>query len=266
MGCIMSIHKKNKYKYERMDVGKGKYVLKLIKNNEQQICKKINNIEKLINEVRIIKLLSSDKTIILKNYKLCEKYNYGYIYYEYIPGCDLVDFVHSDDYKNINYGSLIKMFQQMILCVEHCHLNNVIHLDLKLDNFICVNNNPENIKLIDFGLSKRNTKNNRLNNFCGTIPYTAPEIFRCVYFFESDIWSLACVFYCILFNKNIFPSDKFKSLIINLRESKYFNKIKINIKKESDPFFSEILLKMLIVNPKKRISIFELKKLVFDKN
>ena len=266
MGCIMSIYKNRKYKYERIDVGKGKYIYKFVKNNEKQICKKINNIDKLIDEVRIIKLLSSDKTIILKNYKLCEKYDYGYIYYEYIPGCDLIEYVYSDDFKNITDDSILKMFQQMILCVEHCHINNVVHLDLKLDNFICVNNNPENIKLIDFGLSKRNTISNKLSNFCGTIPYTAPEIFKYVYFLESDIWSLACVFYSILFKKNIFPSDKFKYIITNLRVSKYFKKIKNNIKTELDPLFSEILLKMLIINPRKRMSIIELKKKLFDKN
>ena len=50
-----------------------------------------------------------------------------------------------------------KLFVQMIKAVEHAHSHNVIHRDIKLENFLVdVDRDTEEIqvKLTDFGLSK----------------------------------------------------------------------------------------------------------------
>ncbi len=46
--------------------------------------------------------------------------------------------------------------QQMISAVRHLHVNGIVHRDLKPENFMLASQDEDSeIKLIDFGLSKR---------------------------------------------------------------------------------------------------------------
>jgi len=49
--------------------------------------------------------------------------------------------------------------KQLFEAVNHCHANSVIHRDIKPENIMIIKN--EQIKLIDFGLSK--IKSNKQN-------------------------------------------------------------------------------------------------------
>ena len=262
MGCILTIYKNRYLNYEKLDL-EGKCIYKFKKKNKLYIYKKIKNIEKLLDEVRIIKFLESDKTIILDSYKLNKPKDFGYIYYDYVPGMALIDYVSMLDFDFNNVDIIRTLFYQMILCIEHCHNNNIAHLDIKLDNFICVNNDYRKIKLIDFGLSKvYNKRSNKLKCFIGTIPYTAPEIIRFEYSLKSDIWSLACCLYGIITKNNLFSSEKFGLLMMNLEKTKYFKKIKSEIKKNINALFAKLLLNMLKINPEERSSIYEIKEVL----
>lgn len=259
MGCLHSILNKKKYsRYKKINVNSKNNIYKTINNFNYKtyICKKIRNKRRLLKEVEIIKLLESDKTIILESYNIIS--NYGYIYYEYIPGLDFYEFIKSKYFKR-EYSFLRVIFKQMISCIEHCHNNNIVHLDIKLENFICVNNDHNFIKLIDFEFSKKNNnKNNNITHICGSIPYIPPEIFKYRYSFKSDIWSLACLFYALLFLEDIFPKKKFIDMILDLKNSKYFENLKNKLNNELPKDISNMLLNMLVINPNKRLSINEL--------
>ena len=55
------------------------------------------------------------------------------------------------------------------------HDSNIVHRDIKLDN-ILYDRSKKEIKIIDFGLAAILKPNRLLNDHCGTIGYTAPEI------------------------------------------------------------------------------------------
>jgi len=47
----------------------------------------------------------------------------------------------------------------------------------------------KNIKLADFGFSNEFTVGGKLDTFCGSPPYAAPELFQGAYLF---VWILVC--------------------------------------------------------------------------
>ena len=54
------------------------------------------------------------------------------------------------------------------------------------------------IKLIDFGLSKRQDGNKKLKTIAGTPYYMAPEVLDGVYDSKVDIWSLGVLLYVFM--------------------------------------------------------------------
>jgi MAP/microtubule affinity-regulating kinase len=73
----------------------------------------------------------------------------------------------------------------------------VVHRDIKLENILIDQNSS--VKLIDFGFSIVIAENQKLNVFCGTPSYMAPEIVnKQEYDFGVDIWALGVLFYKIV--------------------------------------------------------------------
>ena len=50
--------------------------------------------------------------------------------------------------------------KQLFEAINHCHANGVIHRDIKPENIMLIKN--DQIKLIDFGLSKIKSNNQKL--------------------------------------------------------------------------------------------------------
>ena len=87
------------------------------------------------------------------------------------------------DYLNDHYDSMtreakLNIFSDIVAAVEHCHELGYMHRDIKLEN-ILVNVDKQgaitNIKLADFGFACPNKTLLNTDNFCGSLPYMAPE-------------------------------------------------------------------------------------------
>ncbi|KNG78547.1 hypothetical protein PFMG_04708, partial [Plasmodium falciparum IGH-CR14] len=64
--------------------------------------------------------------------------------------------------------------------LQYLHSNNIIHRDIKAENFLFKNKNTKNIKLIDFGMAKR-VNCEYLTELCGSPHYISPELIRLFY-------------------------------------------------------------------------------------
>lgn len=146
----------------------------------------------ILNEFLIPKKLQSDNVPNVRHYFKQEKR--VFIIYDYIEGIDLLDYLQD---RYLDEFQLKKIIRKMAECIKVCHDKNIIHMDIKCENFILTNENPLTLKLIDFEFAMK--EGTKLTNLKGTEYYIAPEIFsfnKCPSK-KADIWSLGAVAYCL---------------------------------------------------------------------
>ena len=97
--------------------------------------------------------------------------------------------------KRISADTALQFIEQALAGVAQAHRHNVIHCDIKPDNFIVFPGNV--LKLTDFGFSKVAEHTLRASG-SGTVGYIAPEQAVGRPMFQSDVFSLGLVFYEML--------------------------------------------------------------------
>jgi serine/threonine protein kinase len=115
---------------------------------------------------------------------------------EFVPRGTLLDLVTKQG--RINETQIRYYCLQLVSVLDYLHtVRMVAHRDLKLENIMLDAYN--NIKLIDFGLSRRFTDSeSRFSTPCGSPPYIAPELITTgTYTKAADIWSLGIVLYAL---------------------------------------------------------------------
>lgn len=95
---------------------------------------------------------------------------------EYCGGGDLFDKITSQEDGEMTELKASVIMKKLFQAINHCHSNNVAHRDLKPEN-IMYTEDGEDIKIIDFGLSKLiQAKQDSMKTLVGTPYYVAPEV------------------------------------------------------------------------------------------
>jgi calcium-dependent protein kinase len=85
------------------------------------------------------------------------------------------------------------------------HSQGIVHRDIKPEN-VMLSTSGE-VKLIDFGLSKRTVGNQKLKTIAGTPYYMAPEVLEGKYDSKCDTWSLGVLLYVFMSGYLPFQGD-----------------------------------------------------------
>lgn len=177
----------------------------------------------------------------------CSKSERWYIGMTLAKGKDVFEWSQN---SNITEKQLAFVTFQLLHIVSFAHSSNIVHRDIKLENILFEDVDKTKVLLGDWGLATTFSEDSKLNEWCGSIHYSAPEILTQIPYTgpEIDIWSIGiCVYSAI---SKVFPfrgetsGEKMRHINNPL---KFFTPVSNELK--------DFIASFLKCNPKKRISI-----------
>uniref|UniRef100_A0A8D2ZYF6 non-specific serine/threonine protein kinase n=1 Tax=Scophthalmus maximus TaxID=52904 RepID=A0A8D2ZYF6_SCOMX len=192
-----------------------------------------NSLQKLFREVRIMKIL---------NHPNIGKFSVSFVF-DYLVA-----------HGRMKEKEARAKFRQIVSAVQYCHQKHIVHRDLKAENLLL--DADMNIKIADFGFSNEFTMGNKLDTFCGSPPYAAPELFQGKKYDgpEVDVWSLGVILYTLVSGSLPFDGQNLKEL----RERVLRGKYRIPFYMSTD--CENLLKRFLVLNPAKRGTLEQIMK------
>uniref|UniRef100_A0A674BNC3 non-specific serine/threonine protein kinase n=1 Tax=Salmo trutta TaxID=8032 RepID=A0A674BNC3_SALTR len=197
-------------------------------------------------------LNSSSLQKVVKLFEVIETEKTLYLIMEYASGGEVFDYLVA--HGRMKEKEARAKFRQIVSAVQYCHQKCIVHRDLKAENLLL--DADMNIKIADFGFSNEFTMGNKLDTFCGSPPYAAPELFQGKKYDgpEVDVWSLGVILYTLVSGSLPFDGQNLKEL----RERVLRGKYRIPFYMSTD--CENLLKKFLILNPTKRGSLEQIMK------
>lgn len=200
--------------------------------------------ELLENEIRVLKTCNNEN--IMKLYDLKKTSNNFYLVLEYCNEGDLSQYLKERKY--LTEDECVEILIQILNGFKTLVKNNIMHRDFKLANILKHNGN---IKIADFGFSKLLGTDNLANTMLGSPLNMAPEVLNNqIYDNKADMWSIGTCFYELLFGKSPYTAANMVDLLKNIKNKPLEIPKKIN---NISPIVEDVIRKMLVVDPKKRI-------------
>jgi aurora kinase len=226
------------------------YAIKVIDKTDK------NNIEGkpyFQREIEIMYKLNHKNCI--KLYSHFEDNNYCYFIMEYISNGNLLNYIKKKPNNKLEPKEVSNIIKELISAVYYLHNMSppIIHRDIKPENILLNENNI--IKLTDFGWSNYMKLSDVRSTFCGTPLYLAPEMIISDFHNEKvDIWCIGIILFELLVGRVPFNGMNKRTLINNIINCNIIwdNNIDIDAK--------DLISKILIIDPNKRISLNEMMK------
>ncbi|KAM4700197.1 NUAK family SNF1-like kinase 2 [Discoglossus pictus] len=253
------LHKHNlKHRYEFLEtLGKGTYgtVKRAKDKNGKEVAIKsirkdrIKDEQDLLHIRRETEIMSSiSHPHIISIYEVFENSSKIVIVMEYASQGDLYDYI--SERQRLTEHEARRFFRQIVSAVQYCHVNGIVHRDLKLENILLDEN--KNVKIADFGLSNIFHSDSFLQTYCGSPLYASPEIVNGKPYVgpEVDSWSLGVLLYILVHGCMPFDGQDYKKLVTQISCGAY--------KEPSHPSDACGLIRwLLMVNPERRATLAE---------
>ncbi|EYU24090.1 hypothetical protein ABFS82_12G002200 [Erythranthe guttata] len=258
--------------------------------NERVAIKKINNVFgnridalRTLRELMLLRCIKHENVICLKDVMIpTNLYGFKDVYLVYeLMDTDLHQIIKSS--QPLSNDHCKYFIFQLLRGLQYLHSANILHRDLKPGNLL-VNANCE-LKICDFGLARTNKNNGQfMTEYVVTRWYRAPELLLSCdnYGTSIDIWSVGCILAEILGRKPIFPgtdsltqlkliisvlgsqSEADLDFIDNAKAKKFVRSLHFSkgtcfssLYPYADPLAVDLLEKMLVFDPRKRIAVSE---------
>ncbi|XP_074570481.1 mitogen-activated protein kinase 4-like [Curcuma longa] len=275
-------------------IGRGAYGVvcsSIIRETEEKVAiKKIKNVFenpirplRILREIKLLRQLKHDNIIALKDVMVPpnrRSFRDVYLVFE-LMDTDLYEIIQSRQPLS-DYHCRYFLFQ-LLRGLKYIHSANVIHRDLKPENLFV--NGDCKLKIGDFGLARSMSQSGRgMSSYVATLWYRAPELLvgSDRYDASVDMWSVGCILAELLGRRPLFPgTDDINQLerivhvlgvqgdadlhfIDSERARKYIKSLPqslgvpfASIYPNANPLAIDLLEKMLVFDPSKRIDVTE---------
>jgi len=177
--------------------------LKIIKTDDNQGISSTT-----LREVSMLRLLSHENIITL-HYIIPHETFFCFVF-EYLDQ-DLKAYM--DSVRAIPKPIIKSFTRQLLLALQYCHSNCVMHRDLKPQNLL-IDRQRGTLKLCDFGLARYHAINSLLHSSIYThevvtLWYRPPELLLGMeeYSTQTDLWGVGCIFSEMITKIPLFPGD-----------------------------------------------------------
>lgn len=210
--------------------------------------------EATLREIATLRLVAGHPFII-ELHDVFESSTFIFLVFELCKNGELFDYL--TNVVALSEKKTKNVMKQLFEAVEFIHSKHVVHRDLKPENILL--DDDFNIKLTDFGFAQVISPSEKLYDLCGTPGYLAPELLRASmyegaegYGKEIDVWACGVIMYTLLVGFPPFWHRKQMVMLRNIMEGKYEF-----CSPEWDDITDlpkELIQKLLVVDPKKRIT------------
>ena len=234
--------------YKRKEEPRRYYAIKSISKKNLSP----SDLEDLIKEVDIISGL--DHPVIIDFYETYQDEFFFHIVMELCKGKEVFQKIASEG--KIEEKKVAIVIHKVLNAIAYCHSRGITHRDIKPENILFETNelNSE-IKLIDFGLSRKYSADQKMHTILGTPYYIAPEVLKGNYDEKCDIWSIGALTYIMLCGEPPFKGKSNNEIFMKIiKEPIKFNPYKWNNLSENSKNFIRNLLNK---DPNKRPNAME---------
>ena len=270
---ILNSSKKKKEKEKEYKIGNylikktlgqgtfGKVKLGIYIPSEEKVAIKILEKDRIVekdDEIRVkrefdmLALFNHPNVILVA--EIFESNDSYYSVMEYCEGGELFNYIVKN--RRLSENESAFFYYQLINGLEYIHSLGIVHRDLKPENLLLTKDHL--LKIIDFGLSNyfNEKQTELLITPCGSPCYASPEMVAGKKYngFKIDIWSTGIILFAMLCGYLPFE-DKDNDIL--------FEKIlecKLVFPKYVSKIARDLIEKILVTDPDKRISIDEIKK------
>ncbi|XP_017484329.1 PREDICTED: SNF-related serine/threonine-protein kinase isoform X2 [Rhagoletis zephyria] len=210
---------------------------------------KLDDISKahLFQEVRCMKLVQHPNVVRL--YEVIDTPTKLYLVLELGDGGDLYDYIMKHE-GGLSEEFARKYFKQILRAITYCHQLHVVHRDLKPENVVFFEKIGV-VKLTDFGFSNKFSPGQKLETFCGSLAYSAPEILLGDSYDAPavDIWSLGVILYMLVCGQPPFEKANDSETLTMIMDCKYTVPPQVSL------HCKHLISSMLVRDPKSRATL-----------
>jgi len=251
--------------FEKKRLGKGSYgsvyLCRSRRTGDEFACKvislnRINShyLRKLHLEIAIMKEVSNPHIVQLREVFFGSRT--VYLVMELCTGGELFEYLSQHGSKGLSEIQAARHIKDMLSAITYLHSRNIMHRDLKLENFLFDTKTADaKLKIIDFGLSKHFEEHEHMHQIVGSAYYTAPEVLDGRYDQRCDVWSIGVIAYMLLSGSPPFYGESSEEIhdMIRHKEADYNPKRFGNCSSYAVDFVRQLLRK----RPDERLTLEE---------
>ena len=239
----------------------GKVKLGIYLPSQEKVAIKILEKDRILekdDEIRVkrefdmLALFNNPNVILVA--EIFESSDSYYSVMEYCEGGELFNYIVKN--RRLSEEEASFFYYQLITGLEYIHSLGIVHRDLKPENLLLTKDHL--LKIIDFGLSNyfKEGQKELLVTPCGSPCYASPEMVAGKTYngFKIDIWSTGIILYAMLCGYLPFEDKDNERLFEKILECK------LDFPKFITETSKDLMKKILVTDPDKRINIPEIKK------